>query len=64
MSEDLRGISSARLGRGSTAVNDMKARLSALKSVGLSDTEILEALWKRNTEAVSGNGFTYDMADV
>lgn len=52
-----------RLGRGETAVEDMKARLAAMQNAGMDSKSIVDSLWKRHTEAVTGPGHTYDYAE-
>lgn len=49
-------------GRGSRAVADMRARIATLKAQGIGEAEIIDVLWARNAEAVSGDGHVYDMA--
>lgn len=51
-------------GRGSAAVEDMKARLAAMKSQGMDSTEVIDVLWTRNAQAVMGDGHVYDMAEA
>lgn len=51
-------------GRGETAVADMRARLAAMKNSGLPGDKILDTLWKRNHEAVHGDGHSYEYAEV
>lgn len=51
-------------GRGSKAVADMKARIAAMKAQGMDGAERFDVLWKRNAEAISGDGHVYDMAEA
>lgn len=51
-------------GRGSKAVEDMKARLAAMQSRGMDSSQMIDALWSRNAEAVMGGGHVYDMVDA
>lgn len=50
------------LGRGAVATSDMKARLAALKSEGRGADEILDSLWHRHHQAVTGDWHTYEYA--
>lgn len=53
----------SKLGRGETAVADMKARLAAMRNAGLDGSSILDNLWERHTKAVTGPGHIYDYAE-
>lgn len=49
-------------GRGSKAVADIKARIADMRAQGIGGAEIIDVLWARNAEAISGDGHVYDMA--
>lgn len=57
------GDTLSKLGRGDKAVADMKARIESMKSQGKDGKEILESLWNRNLQALSGEGYTYEYAE-
>lgn len=48
------------VGRGPTAVSDMKARIAALKAQG---EDVIEALWERSRQAELGDGYRYEYAE-
>lgn len=58
--DDVRLIRGADLGRGPTATADMKARIAALRRANV---DVLEALWRRHIEAITGAGYVYDYAE-
>ncbi len=56
----VRLIRGADLGRGSLATADMKARIAALRREGV---DIVDALWRRHVNAITGAGYVYDHTD-
>lgn len=48
------------VGRGQTAVSDMKARIAALRGQGV---DVIDVLWERSRRAELGEGYRYDYAD-
>jgi hypothetical protein len=51
--------SSYDVGRGQTAVTDMKRRIAALKASG---ADVIDALWERSRTAELGEGYQYEYA--
>ncbi len=52
-----------QLGRGETAVRDMRARIDAAKESGRGMSSLIDELWDRHHKAVVGPGHTYDKVE-